>query len=210
MKSLFFVKFHLKRSPSITEGKLEAKNQKKSSTTSASQSLGPRMKRTSQVLLSPVPWHIKDDSTDASLFAAKLSKVGKAKWGGRSPHHLSIQNFTLSPTPTLYWTYLLKTFQPIQILLHKPHPWTPLPNLEVRPAHFYPNFKATTLLQSLFSSIPKCQSHFPSKALLKVVNFLIPKPPLAIGIKFLNHYKVFLWNIFQCYFLYEQKPYLAM
>ena len=139
------------------------------------------MKQTSQILLSPAPWHIRDDSMDASLFAAKLYKVGKVKRRGRSPHHLSDQNFTLSPTPTLYWRYLLKTSQPIRILLHKPHPWTPLPNLEVHPAHSSPNFKATTLLQSLFSSIRKRQSHFPSKALLKVVSFLIPKPPLAIG-----------------------------
>ena len=81
------------------------------------------------------------------------------------------------PHPTLYSTFLLKTSQPIQILLHEPHPWTPLPNLEVHPfpPNSSPNFKATTLLQSLFSLIPKCQSHFPSKALLKVVNFLIPK-----------------------------------
>ena len=186
MKSPFFVKFHLKRSPLVTEGKLEAKNRKKSSTTSTSLSLGPRMKWTSQVLLSLVPWHIRDDSTNASLFVAKLYKARKAKWRGRSLHHLSVQNFILSPTPTLYWTYLLKTSQPIRILFHKPHPWTPLPNLEVHPAHSSPNFKATTLLQSLFSLIPKRQSHFPSKALLKVVNFLIPKPPLAIGIHTLS------------------------
>ena len=139
------------------------------------------MKRTSQVLLSPASWHIRDDSTDASLFAAKLYKVGKAKRRGRSPHHLSDQNFTLSPTLTLYWTYLLKTSQPFRILLNKPHPWTPLPNLEVHPVHSSPNFKVTTLPQSLFSSILKRQNHFPRKALLKVISFLIPKPPLAIG-----------------------------
>ena len=76
------------------------------------------------------------------------------------------------------------TSHPIQILLHGPHPWTPLPNLEVHPPpppNSSPNFKATTLLQSLLSSIPKRQSYFPNKALLKVVKFLIPKPPLAIG-----------------------------
>ncbi|KAL4643250.1 hypothetical protein ACB092_02G080200 [Castanea dentata] len=52
--------------------------------------------------------------------------------------------------------------------------------------HSSPNFKATTLLQNLFSSIPKRQSHLPSKALLKVVTFLIPKPPLSIGIHTLS------------------------
>ena len=53
--------------------------------------------------------------------------------------------------------------------------------------HSSPNLEATTLLQSQVSSIPKCQSHFPNNALLKVVNFLIPKPPLAIGIHTLSH-----------------------
>ena len=84
-------------------------------------SLGPRMKWTSQVLLSLVHWHIKDESTKAALLAAKLYKTGKAKWRGRSPHHWSIQNFTLFPTPILNWMFLLKTSQPIQILFQKPH-----------------------------------------------------------------------------------------
>ena len=51
----FFVNFYLIRSPSVIEGKLDVKKWKKSSTTSASQSLGPRMKQTFQVLLSPAP-----------------------------------------------------------------------------------------------------------------------------------------------------------
>ena len=104
------------------EGKLGAKNRKKSSTTFASQSLGPQMKRTSQILLSLAPWHIKDESIEAVLFAAILYKTRKAKWRGRSPHHRSIQNFTLFPTPTLNLMFLLKTSQPIRILLHKPCP----------------------------------------------------------------------------------------
>ena len=37
------------------------------------------------------------------------------------------------------------------------------------------------------SSTPKCLNHFSSRALLKVVSFLIPKPPLAIGIHTLSH-----------------------
>ena len=44
------------------------------------QSLGPRMKQTSQVLLPLTPWHIKDESTEAALFAVKLYKTKKAKW----------------------------------------------------------------------------------------------------------------------------------
>ena len=148
VKSPFFVNFHLIWSPSVIEGKLDAQNWKKSSTTFASQSLGPQMKRTSQVLLFLAPWHIKDDSTEASLIAAKFYKTGKVKWSGRSPHHLSVQNFTLSPTHPDTSPQITPMSTPSQ-LRGPPQP-TPPP-----PPNSSPNFKATTLLQSLFSSIPK-------------------------------------------------------
>ena len=53
--------------------------------------------------------------------------------------------------------------------------------MEDHPLHSSPNFKAATLLQRRVFSTPNRHNHFPSKALLKVVNFLIPKPPLALG-----------------------------
>ena len=46
-------------------------------------------------------------------------------------------------------------------------------------SHSSPNFEATTLLHNRFSSFPNRHSHFPNKALLKVVSFLIPKPPFG-------------------------------
>ena len=73
------------------------------------------------------------------------------------------------------------------MLLHKPHPCTPLSSLEVQPPHSSPNFRATTLLQSHVSSTLNCHNHFPSKALLKVVNFLTPNPPFSRGAHTLSH-----------------------
>ena len=77
--------------------------------------------------------------------------------------------------------------------LHKPHPFTSLPNLEVHPPppphipQSSPNFIATTLLQSCVSSTPKHHSHFPKRALLELVSFLVPKPWLAIGAHTWSH-----------------------
>ena len=59
--------------------------------------------------------------------------------------------------------------------------------LEVQPPHSTPYFEATTLLHNQSSSFPNRHNHFPNKALLKVVSFLIPKPPLAIGAQTLSH-----------------------
>ena len=102
-------------------------------------------------------------------------------------HHRSIQSFTLSPTPTSKRIFLLKSSHPMRILLHKPLPRTPLPSLEVHPLHSSPNLRATTLLQSLLSSIPNRHNHSPSKALLKVINFLTPNPPFFKGAHTLSH-----------------------
>ena len=106
-------------------------------------------------------------------------------------------------TPISNWLFLLKASQFIRIPLYNPHPSTPLPSLEVYPLHSSPSFKVITLLQSRVSSTPKRHSHFPSKALLKVVSFLIPIPPLAIGAHTLSYptiyvlespHKKSLWN----------------
>ena len=82
---------------------------------------------------------------------------------------------------------MLKSSHPMRILLHKPHPWTPLPNFEVHPPQSSQYFEATTLLHNRSSSFPNRHNHFPNKALLKVVSFHIPKPPLAIGAQTLSH-----------------------
>ena len=127
------------------------------------------------------------------MLVEKLYKTRKAKWRGRSSHHRFIQNFTIFPFLTLNWMFLLKVFQSIRILFYKPHPWTPFPSLEVHHpppppgAPFLPKFQNYHPSPKLVSSTPKCLNHFSSKVLLKVVSFLIPKPPLPIGIHTLSH-----------------------
>ena len=123
---------------------------------------------------------------EASSSIAIPYSLGKANWKGWSPYP-SCQNLTLFPIPTKNWVFLLKPPNPYEYPLHKPHPWTPLPSLVVHPPHSSPNFEATALLHSRVSLFPNHQSYFPSKALLKVVSFLIPKPLLAIGPNTLSH-----------------------
>ena len=87
----------------------------------------------------------------------------------------------------------LEKLIPIPPILPKSHS-IPQPNNKLRIfakillAHSSPNFEATTLLHSRFSSFTNRYNHFPNNALLKVVSFLIPKPPLAMmGAQTLSH-----------------------
>ena len=125
--------FHLIRSPISVEGILDPKIRRKSSPVTNSQSLRSRMNWTSQLLLSPAPNLVKEESIEACLSMAIPYSPGKASWRGWSAHYPSYQNLTLFPIPTTKWVFLLKSSQPIRIPLHKPHPWTSLPNLKVHP-----------------------------------------------------------------------------
>ena len=145
------------------------------------------MRWTSQIFLSSAPYLDREASTGASLSRAIPYNPRKANWKGWSPYHPSCQNLTLFPNLTTNWQFLLKSSQPIRIPLHKPHLWAPLPSFEVHPSQSSLYFETTTLLHNRSSSFPNCHSHFPNKALLKVVIFLIPKPPLAIGAQTLSH-----------------------
>ena len=99
-----------------------------------------------------------------------------------NPHTTDLFKASLYPQPYLKLNILIKISQP---LLHKPHPCTH--NTPPPPKKSSPNFRATTLLQSIVSSTPNCHNHFPSKALLKVVNFLTPNPPFSRGAHTLTH-----------------------
>ena len=95
--------------------------------------------------------------------------------------------FQFIPQPNLKLDIFAKSFP---TLLDTPPQTTPMDTpsrLEGPPPHSFPNFKTTTLLQSRVSSTPKRQSHIHSRALLKLVSFLIPKLPLAIDIHILSH-----------------------
>ena len=88
----------------------------------------------------------------------------------------------LNSTPTSNRIFLLNSSQPIRILLNKPHTYTPL----------YPPILPQTLELQPFSKALSPQSQtaittFPSKALLKVVNFLTPNPPFSKGAHTLSH-----------------------
>ena len=179
--------FHLIRSPTSIGGVLAPNIRRKCSPSSISQSLNSRIKQTPQILLSSTPCLDKEASTDACLSMAIPYNLGKATWKDWSPYHPSYQNLTLFPNPTTNWQFLLKSSHPIWIPLHKSHPQTPLPSFEVHPPHSSPYFDATTLLHNRYSSFPNRHNHFPSKALLKVVSFLISKPLLAISAQALSH-----------------------
>ena len=125
----FFFKVHLNQSP-------PPKKWRKSSIGPTSQSFESRVNLTSQVLLSPSLCLGKDKATEASLSMASSYKTGNVIWRGWSPHQQSCQNFTLFPIPISNRVCLLKSSQPIRMSLHKPQPWTPLPNLEVHPPIF--------------------------------------------------------------------------
>ena len=137
-------------------------------------------------------WSFFADGVATLVFLGKwilvlLEDEQKLSVGDWSPYHPSCQNLTLFPNPTTSWQFLLKSSHPMRIPLHKPHPWTPLPSFEVHPPQSSPYFEATTVLHNRSSSFPNHHNHFPNKALLKVVSFLIPKPQLAIGAQTLSH-----------------------
>ena len=113
------------------------------------------------------------------------TRKGQLKWRISTP--LICPEFNSISHPYHKANNFLNSSHPMWMLLHKPHPRTPLPSLEVHPHHSSPNLRATTLLQNLVSSIPNCHNHFPSKALLKVVNFLTPNPPFFKGAHTLSH-----------------------
>ena len=186
-KSPLGFNFHLNWYPTSIEGVLAPKIRRKCSPSFISQSLNSRTKWTFQILLSCSRCLAKEASTEASLSIAIPYSLGKATWKWWSPYHPSCQKLTLFPNPTTSWVFLLKSSQLIRIPLHRQHPWAPLPNLEVHPPHSSPNFEAIAFLHSRFSYFPNCHNYFPNNALLKVVSFLLPKPPLAMGAQTLSH-----------------------
>ena len=108
-KSPFFVNFHLIWSPFSVGGKLNPQVWRNSSTTPITQSFGSWIKWTFQLLHSSIPNCSRDEATDASLLVAIPYITEKVNWSYKSPHHRSVQNFTLSPTLTLNRIFLLKT-----------------------------------------------------------------------------------------------------
>ena len=145
------------------------------------------MKQTSQLLRFSIPNHSRQRGHRDYFIGShpKHSQKGQLEWWIPTPS--ICPKLHSIPHPYLKLNIFAENLPTHPKLLHKPHPCTPLPSLEVHPPHSSPNFKATTLLQSLVFSTPNCHNHFPSKALLKVVNFLTPNPAYFIGAHTLSH-----------------------
>ena len=77
-------------------------------------------------------------------------------------------------------------------IFHKLTPYGPLTNLVHQPPLIQPYFTFITCLQRASFWIPNLHSHFPSKAALKSLTFLIPKPPKEMGEQTVAH--LTKWN----------------
>ena len=56
------------------------------------------MKRTSQIFPSPAPWHIKDESIEAALFATNCTRPEKPN-GEEDPHTTGLSKISLYSPP---------------------------------------------------------------------------------------------------------------
>ena len=89
----------------------------------------------------------------------------------------------------MYWAVLFFFFDKIFMSLikkkkkkfHKPTLHGPLTDLVHQLSHTHSYFTSITCLQRASFSIPNLYSHFPSKASLKSLTFLITKPPKEMG-----------------------------
>ena len=79
-------------------------------------------------------------ATQASLEEAREYKLGKASSKESSPHHLSFQNRTLLPPPTLKATLFSKLHPPIPNRLPKPHSMTLPWNARIPTSFFLSKF----------------------------------------------------------------------
>ena len=111
---------------------------------------------------SPTCFHIW--STQASLLVAIENNSGEVIAKGSSPHHISFQNLTFLPFPTLKPILLLNPFHPYRSSR------TPTPSSSLY-------FPITTCFQKESFLEANLQYHFPRRALFRKNNFLTPRPP---------------------------------
>ena len=123
-----------------------------------------------QQFTSPTYSHIW--STRASLFVAIENNFGKATASCSSPHHLSCQNLTLLPFPTLKPTLLLNPFHPLRIAFQRPTPLSSLKALEHHSPSSSSYFPIITYFQRGSFSKANLKHRFPRRALFREDNFL--------------------------------------
>lgn len=92
-----------------------------------------------------------------------------------SLHHLSIQNFTTLPDPTLNLVLSLSTYHPPLIVFYTLTPYPSLTSLVHHHPSSYPYFPTITCFQMEFLSFTNLQNH-PNKVLLRTDKFLMQKP----------------------------------
>jgi hypothetical protein len=152
---------------------------KKEVKTSTSQSCVTRINQTSH-WKDPLPT-IKWAATNEFLSQAMSYKPGKASLRGISPHHTSFQNLFLDPLPKINLVWLLNKLHPFLMFFHSPTPWDPWGYKEHQLAHEEPYFASTSNLHRASLWCAKRHNHFPNKDWLKILKFLMPKPPSKIG-----------------------------
>ena len=126
-------------------------------------------------------------ATLTSLSQQNLNNSGQLTARDVSPHQQSCQIFTLDPSPISYRMWREKEGHPRLIFFHKPTPYGPLTGLVHQPSHSQPYFTSISCLQRASLSIQNLHSHFPSKTSLKILTFLIPKPPETMGVQTVAH-----------------------
>jgi len=116
-------------------------------------------------------------TTQASFTRAIPNKVGKATLRVVSPHHKSCQKLILEPSPTINKVNLEKEYQHYLMFFHTPTLKAPVSSREHYLPHRLLYLESTTTLHLASLSDPKCHSHFPSRARLNALKFLIPTLP---------------------------------
>jgi len=122
-------------------------------------------------------------ATDASFTQAIPKRSGNTSFRTVSPHHKSSQNLVLLPSPTSYLKNLEKVSHPFLMYFYNPTPKAPANSREHHPPHKLPYLESTATLHQASLSKPKRQNHFPNNARLNNTKFLIPSPPLEIGVQ---------------------------
>ena len=91
----------------------------------------------------------------ASLVEAIENSIRKASPKSLSPHHLSVQNFTLFPFPTLKVIFLLKPSHPLLIAFHTLTPYhLVLTPVEHHPPSSSPYFPEITCFKVVLNKSP--------------------------------------------------------
>ena len=123
-------------------------------------------------------------SPKASLKEAMEYSFGNDSLKDESPYHLSFQNFTFFPNPTLKPILVLNTCHLPLIAFHTPTQCPSLSTLEHQPPLVLPTI---THFQRGSLSLENLQDHLPKRASLRMDKSLMPKPPCCLSNQTIVH-----------------------